>query len=128
MAECDRGCYIESETWIQLGALQLEGLGSFSMGNRIMNDLRIKEVFDKLQDDESKMIFKHLLLYYLEGSKSHLVNMLDELNAFSIVQSEKAGLKLSSMVSFFVEKFHQSPAPIIAYGAGVRAEFFVALI
>ena len=63
-----------------------------------MNDLHIKEVFDKLQDDESKMIFKHLLMHYLDGSKSHLVNMLDELNVFSIVQTEKTELKLSSMV------------------------------
>jgi len=93
-----------------------------------MNDLKIKQIFDKLQDDESRMIFKHRLLHYLDGSNTHLFNMLDELNVLNLAPSRKFAPEIYSRMSEFVEIYRQSPAPIIAYGAGIQAEFILPLV
>ena len=92
-----------------------------------MNGLYIKEIFNKLQDDESRMIFKHRLLFYLDGNYSHLLNMLDELDAFNPIMANKTMYGLASLTEF-IRTYKKQTAPIIAYGAGKWAGFILAII
>ncbi|MDR0516772.1 MAG: hypothetical protein LBH25_06955 [Fibromonadaceae bacterium] len=92
-----------------------------------MNDFRMKEFFNKLQDDESRMIFKHRLLFYLDGNWKHVINMIDELNGFEPILTKKYMPEWDGLLNF-IEKYKKCPAQIVAYGAGQWAEHTLSLL
>jgi len=92
-----------------------------------MSDLQIKRIYDKLQDDESRMIFKHRLLFYLDGDFNHIFNMIDELDGFDPALTKKHYPQWKNIPEF-IEIYESHPAPVIAYGAGWWAEYILNLL
>jgi FkbM family methyltransferase len=82
-----------------------------------------KQVYNRLQDDESRSIFKHLLLRCLDGNDyPHIFNMLEDKGAFDLPYNDWQS------VSAFADTFRLKPAPIVAFGAGHWSEYNLKLI
>jgi hypothetical protein len=73
------------------------------------------------------MIFKHLLLFYLDGDWRHWFNMLEELDVFYPKQAGKSALVPESFFNL-TEALKKQPAPVVAYGAGLWAGFFLTFL
>jgi len=74
----------------------------------------IREVFLKLQDDISKQIFINRLLYHLDGDKSHLYDMINELG---LLEPGTAG-----QLNKTVAALSGAKKEVILYGSGGIAE------
>jgi FkbM family methyltransferase len=77
----------------------------------------IKMIYDKLQDDESRLIFDHRLRYYQTGDVTYLLNMLSELdnvydNYTHVPESRK------NRLSALKKRLAYEKRDIVMYGAG----------
>ena len=94
-----------------------------------MGKMRLKTFFDKLQDDESRVIFLKRLLFLLEEKYKHMEDMIYELEKSSFSQwtelnTWKESFGLASLKDFF--DFCKNSRSLVAYGAGAASSALVA--
>lgn len=69
-----------------------------------------KMVYDKLQDDESRMIFKHRLLFFLDRDCRHLWDM-----SIQVEEIEKKMFPKKQNQSYLIEKIKRSGKKIVFF-------------
>lgn len=77
---------------------------------------QIKEVFDRLQDKESKIIFMNRLQYYLSGDVRHIFAMVKALRGFSEENDNKYG---AQTIDSFILDYTPDETSVVIYGAGI---------
>lgn len=97
----------------------LEKNENFERFTKVSNMLPdIKVIFDKLQDEESRIIFTQLLLFYLEMDYEHIVCMLDKINAFEeavmAIEKDEKNLKCQHISKLF-EAIEKNPEKQVIY-------------